>query len=158
MCAAHFISVMRFRPLSWRQAHPYLVADRFEDITPMEAVRENPRCDRDVTLYGYVRGTNWKEGTRVHIAGVGDYPVSGRALAGGRPGRAGRAVVLGQQQQQQQRWVNCRCRRRQGLCLSERTLNLPAWMPGLPDCHCRCARWRRCTTPAPCPAARRSAA
>ncbi|PSC76713.1 ribosome biogenesis BMS1-like protein [Micractinium conductrix] len=70
---ARFISVMKFRPLSWRQCHPYLVADRFEDITPVEAVRANPRCDRDVSLYGYVRGCNWKEGARVHIAGVGDY-------------------------------------------------------------------------------------
>lgn len=73
---ARFISVMKFRPLTWRQAHPYLLADRFEDITPAEAVRANPRCDRDVTLYGYVRGCNWKEGSRVHIAGVGDYPVA----------------------------------------------------------------------------------
>lgn len=44
----------------------------------MEAIRENPKCDRDVTVYGYVRGTNWKEGARVHVAGVGDYQV--RAL------------------------------------------------------------------------------
>jgi len=27
---ARFISVTKFRPLSWRGAHPYLVADRFE--------------------------------------------------------------------------------------------------------------------------------
>lgn len=119
--AARFISVMKFRPLTWRQAHPFLVADRcvgrlilalsgcvvlawlwtrqhlhlpppilplpslhprFEDITPVEAVRQNPRCDRDISLYGYVRGTNWKEGTRVHIAGVGDYPVSWWAVGG----------------------------------------------------------------------------
>lgn len=127
---------MKFRPLTWRQAHPYLLADRcaaprrprcraamavatgwrrhvgqgrlagwpaplrpphptptstplalhpwrrFEDITPAEAVRANPRCDRDVTLYGYVRGCNWKEGSRVHIAGVGDYPVRGRGVWG----------------------------------------------------------------------------
>ena len=51
-------------------------------MTPAEAVRADPRCDRDVTLYGYVRGTNWKEGSRVHIAGVGDYSVSGRVWAG----------------------------------------------------------------------------
>lgn len=55
---------------------------RFEDVTPAEAIRSNPRCDRDVTLYGYVRGTNWKEGARVHIAGVGDYSVSGIRKAG----------------------------------------------------------------------------
>ena len=27
---ARFISVMKFRPLSWRQTHPFLLADRFE--------------------------------------------------------------------------------------------------------------------------------
>jgi ribosome biogenesis protein BMS1 len=27
---ARFISVMKFRPLSWRQSHPYLLVDRFE--------------------------------------------------------------------------------------------------------------------------------
>ena len=27
---ARFISVMKFRPLSWRLAHPYLLTDRFE--------------------------------------------------------------------------------------------------------------------------------
>ena len=27
---ARFISVMRFRPLTWRLAHPYLLTDRFE--------------------------------------------------------------------------------------------------------------------------------
>lgn len=27
---ARFIAVTKFRPMSWRIAHPYLVADRFE--------------------------------------------------------------------------------------------------------------------------------
>ena len=27
---ARFISVMKFRPLSWRMAHPYLLTDRLE--------------------------------------------------------------------------------------------------------------------------------
>ncbi len=31
---ARFISVMKFRPLSWRQAHPYLIVDRFEVRAP----------------------------------------------------------------------------------------------------------------------------
>eukprot|EP00891_Asterochloris_glomerata_P004383 jgi/Astpho2/4383/e_gw1.00067.3.1_t len=69
---ARFISVMKFRPLSWRQTHPFLLADRFEDITPVESIRENPKCDRDVTVYGYLRGANMRQGTRVHLAGVGD--------------------------------------------------------------------------------------
>ena len=72
---ARFISVMKFRPLTWRQTHPYLLADRFEDVTPGEALHANPKCDRDVTVYGFVRGTNWRQGTRAHIAGVGDYRV-----------------------------------------------------------------------------------
>lgn len=73
---ARFISVMKFRPLQWRQAHPYLLADRLEDVTPPGALKDNPKADRDVTLYGYVRGANWRQGAKVHIAGVGDFPVS----------------------------------------------------------------------------------
>ncbi len=29
---ARFISVMKFRPLSWRMAHPYLLTDRLEVV------------------------------------------------------------------------------------------------------------------------------
>lgn len=29
---ARFISVMRFRPLNWRMAHPYLLTDRLEVV------------------------------------------------------------------------------------------------------------------------------
>ncbi|KAK9824496.1 hypothetical protein WJX72_010821 [[Myrmecia] bisecta] len=72
---ARFISVMKFRPLSWRGAHPYLLTDRFEDITPVERIREHPKCDREVTVYGYLRGCNMKPAARVHLAGVGDYSV-----------------------------------------------------------------------------------
>ncbi|CAA2971661.1 ribosome biogenesis BMS1 homolog [Olea europaea subsp. europaea] len=70
---ARFISVMKFPPLSWRVSHPYILVDRFEDITHPETVRMNSKCDRNVTLYGYLRGCNLKKGTKVHIAGVGDY-------------------------------------------------------------------------------------
>ncbi|KAL6194280.1 hypothetical protein ACLB2K_035364 [Fragaria x ananassa] len=74
---ARFISVMKFHPLSWRTAHPYVLVDRFEDITPPEKVRLNKKCDRNITLYGYLRGCNMKKGTKIHIAGVGDYSVAG---------------------------------------------------------------------------------
>jgi len=69
---ARFISIAKFRPLTWRTQHPYVLADRFEDVTDPELVRQNPKCDRDITLYGYVRGCNLKPGMRVHVAGVGD--------------------------------------------------------------------------------------
>lgn len=36
---ARFISVAKFRPLMWRREHAYLLADRVEDITPVEEVR-----------------------------------------------------------------------------------------------------------------------
>ncbi|KAJ7288551.1 GTP binding protein [Mycena rebaudengoi] len=70
---SRFVSVMKFRPLVFRNAHPYLLADRIEDLTPREAVRASKgKCDRTVTVYGYVRGTNLRVGTKVHIPGVGD--------------------------------------------------------------------------------------
>ena len=68
-----FISRLKFRPLIWRNTHPYLIADRYEDITSPSEVHEDPTCDRNVLLYGYSRGTNLKIGAKVHIAGVGDF-------------------------------------------------------------------------------------
>lgn len=73
---ARFISVMKFPPLSWRLSHPYILVDRFEDVTPPEIVHVDRKCDRNVTLYGYLRGCNLKKGTKVHIAGVGDYSLA----------------------------------------------------------------------------------
>ncbi|CAG8467667.1 7381_t:CDS:10 [Ambispora leptoticha] len=69
---SRFISIMKFRPLIWRNTHPYLLADRVEDLTDPEQVRQNPICDRTVTLYGYLRGTNMKTNMKVHIPGAGD--------------------------------------------------------------------------------------
>ncbi|KAK8671512.1 hypothetical protein V6N13_038106 [Hibiscus sabdariffa] len=74
---ARFISVMKFPPLSWRISHPYILIDRLEDVTPPERVQMNNKCDRNVTLYGYLRGCNLKKGTKVHIAGVGDFSLAG---------------------------------------------------------------------------------
>jgi ribosome biogenesis protein BMS1 len=42
-----------------------MIADRFEDVTDPEAVRANPKCDRSVTLYGYLRGANLKPNLKV---------------------------------------------------------------------------------------------
>ncbi|KAK9175435.1 hypothetical protein WN944_027442 [Citrus x changshan-huyou] len=74
----------------WRTCCPYVVVDRFEDVTPPERVHMNNKCDRNITIYGYLRGCN--QGTKscnlhgmlvsmtalkVHIAGVGDYSLAG---------------------------------------------------------------------------------
>ncbi|XP_048472312.1 ribosome biogenesis protein BMS1 homolog isoform X2 [Rhincodon typus] len=68
-----FISVMKFRPLVWQMAHPYVLADRMEDLTNPEDIRKNQKCDRKVSLYGYLRGTYLKSNSQIHIPGVGDF-------------------------------------------------------------------------------------
>ncbi|CAH0399653.1 unnamed protein product [Chilo suppressalis] len=73
---ARFISVMKFRPLSWRSTHAYILADRMEDVTNQEIIRKDPKVNRDIILYGYVRGVPLMKETMVHIAGVGDMKVS----------------------------------------------------------------------------------
>ncbi|KYN01439.1 PREDICTED: ribosome biogenesis protein BMS1 homolog [Cyphomyrmex costatus] len=72
---ARFISVMKFRPLTWRTSHPYLLADRLEDLTPQELIRKNPKIDRNISLYGYVRGINLNKDTSIHIPGCGDMKI-----------------------------------------------------------------------------------
>lgn len=70
-----FISVMKFRPLTWRSNHPYILADRLEDITDPETVRQSSKADRNVSIYGYIHGTHMKKNMNVHIAGCGDFCV-----------------------------------------------------------------------------------
>jgi ribosome biogenesis protein BMS1 len=73
-----FISVMKVRPLVWRNSHPYAVADRMEDLTPVEAVEENPKCDRTVCFYGYLRGLALRHQpgqSQIHIPGAGDFAI-----------------------------------------------------------------------------------
>lgn len=62
---SRFISVMKFHPLSWRTSHPYVLVDRFEDVTPPGRIEMNKKCDRNITLYGYLRGCNMKKGMKV---------------------------------------------------------------------------------------------
>lgn len=75
---SRFISVMKNpRPIVWRNAHYYVLADRIVDLTDPVAVEDDGKCDRTVALYGYVRGLNFPaDGARVHIPGVGDLAVA----------------------------------------------------------------------------------
>jgi len=74
---------VKYRPLVWRNTHPYVVVDRHEDITHPSTIEESEgKCERSVAFYGYVRGTNLKEGMKVHLIGVGDY---GMVEAGALP-------------------------------------------------------------------------
>ena len=72
---ARFISVTKARPLTWRLNHPYVLADRVEELTSAERVRVDPGCDREVALYGYVRGCNLRGTDWMHLAGVGDFTI-----------------------------------------------------------------------------------
>ncbi|NXO02324.1 BMS1 protein, partial [Rhinopomastus cyanomelas] len=71
-----FISVMKFRPLTWQTSHPYVLADRMEELTNPEDIRINPKCDRKISLYGYLRGAHLKNKSQIHVPGVGDFTVS----------------------------------------------------------------------------------
>jgi len=70
---ARFISVIKTRPIMWRENHPYLLADRIEDMTDPALIDAEKKCDRDVALYGFVRGANLKPSNEVHVPGVGDF-------------------------------------------------------------------------------------
>lgn len=70
------MNVAKFRPLTFRNSHPYFLADRIEDLTPRELIRTSPKTDRTVALYGYLRGIPLKPPSanhtiRVHIPGSG---------------------------------------------------------------------------------------
>jgi ribosome biogenesis protein BMS1 len=78
MNLSRFLSVMKNpRPLIWRNTHPYCLADRILDITDPTEKEKDPKCDRTIALFGYLRGTNFPAGaSRVHIPGVGDLSVT----------------------------------------------------------------------------------
>ena len=73
---ARFISVLKFRPLVWRNSHPSVLADRVEDVTPPHLIQADATCNRTIVSFGYVRGTFLKAGQRVHVPGLGDYSMA----------------------------------------------------------------------------------
>lgn len=70
-----FISVLKFRPITWRNNHSYLLCDRFEDLTPPQLLHKYGEkfVNRKIAFYGYVRGCNFKNKSNIHIPGVGDF-------------------------------------------------------------------------------------
>ena len=75
-----YISRIKFRPLVWRNTHPYILVDRIEDVTAVSKLTDDRSCDRDITLFGYVRGTHLHPSTRVHLIGAGDFDISTMSL------------------------------------------------------------------------------
>ena len=72
-----FISVLKFRPITWRNNHSYLLCDRFEDLTEPQLIHKYGKklINRKIAFYGYVRGCNLKQKSSVHICGVGDFNI-----------------------------------------------------------------------------------
>ncbi|XP_026382120.1 ribosome biogenesis protein BMS1 homolog [Papaver somniferum] len=73
---AAYISTMEFHSLLWRAARPYLLVDYFEDVTQETVQLDDENCSRKIILKGYLRGCYIEETTKVHIAGVGDFPLA----------------------------------------------------------------------------------
>lgn len=46
-----------------------ILVDRMEDLTSPESIRQNTKCDRRVSLYGFVRGIPMNKQSSVHIPG-----------------------------------------------------------------------------------------
>lgn len=77
MNLSRFISVVKLRPLTWRNSHPYVIADRYEDLTPVETIKANSKCDRSVVFYGYLRGIPLRPSAQqIHIPGAGDFSIA----------------------------------------------------------------------------------
>ncbi|KAH7820486.1 putative ribosome biogenesis protein BMS1 [Monocercomonoides exilis] len=75
---ARFLSVMKTLPLTWQSTHPYLLVDRWEDITPTADIALHPKCDRSVACFGYLRGTVLFPASMnllMHMCGLGDMQV-----------------------------------------------------------------------------------
>lgn len=43
---------------------------RMEDLTNPEDIRRNTKCDRRVSLYGYLRGAHLKNKCQIHMPGI----------------------------------------------------------------------------------------
>ena len=69
---ARFISVAKHKELSWRMKHSYIVADRFDVIQNAETSKSKAM----VSFYGYIRGTFLEKNTKLHLMGIGDYPIT----------------------------------------------------------------------------------
>lgn len=61
---------MKFKDLGYRANHSFMIADRIEDLTQPDLIRQNPKSDRTLCFYGYVRGCALKKSADIHIPGI----------------------------------------------------------------------------------------
>ena len=82
---ARFLVSVKVKPIVWRASHPYVLVDRFEvegrgggsggmGLVPgAHAEAENGSDDVTLVVFGWVRGTSLRAGTRGHLLGAGDF-------------------------------------------------------------------------------------
>jgi len=74
---ARFISVTKFKTLTWRNEHAYLLVDRLEDKTEEKG---DHNATKTVAFFGYLHGTYLRFPRdvkfKMHLPGVGDVTVS----------------------------------------------------------------------------------
>jgi ribosome biogenesis protein BMS1 len=69
---ARFISIIKYRPISWRNEHPFVLVDRIEDITPAGRTPDEAAADRQLLVHGFVHGSPLRLPTMFHVPGLGD--------------------------------------------------------------------------------------
>ena len=74
---ALYITRLKFRPLVWRTAHPHVLVDRWEDVTPPGLPSDAPRT---LALFGFQRGAALKTGAPLTIPGLGDFSLQKLAI------------------------------------------------------------------------------
>lgn len=62
--------VVRSRSSYAPSCHENVFYSRMEDLTNPEDIRTNIKCDRKVSLYGYLRGAYLKNNSQVHMPGI----------------------------------------------------------------------------------------
>ncbi|KFH09885.1 AARP2CN (NUC121) domain-containing protein [Toxoplasma gondii VAND] len=90
---SRYIAVQKYAPLSWRSAHPYLLALRCEpSCDPTVSTEKEEKETREpagsvrashssCVFYGYVRGSVMRQGQWIHIPGAGDFQISSLACS-----------------------------------------------------------------------------
>ncbi|KAL0233632.1 hypothetical protein PCE1_002145 [Barthelona sp. PCE] len=66
----------KVKKITWRDAHPYMVVNRCEDVTNPAILEQDPSSSRTMSFYGWVRGVPLHDEQRMHLLGVGDFDIA----------------------------------------------------------------------------------
>ena len=56
--------------------HRYVLVDRYEDVTNPALIESNPLVNREIVAFGYMRGSNLRLNSKIHIPGAGDFSLT----------------------------------------------------------------------------------